>query len=1549
MLAHHLPGPIGLYDPRFEHDACGVGFIADLAGQRKHEILVQGIQAVVNLSHRGAVAADAKSGDGAGVLTQIPLKLFLQQPGLRTYPLHSADDLAVGMFFLPQTDPSLDRCVTIIEEVLTHYEFDFLGWREVPLDTGVLGDKARQTMPTIRQVMVARGEDMTREDFERTLYLARKDLERNIAKRGIHDFYVCSFSNKTIVYKGLVVSPQLARFYLDLQDPDYETALCIFHQRYSTNTFPTWPLAQPFRYLGHNGEINTLDGNLNWLKAREPELEGGGWSKRQLKHLKPIIQAGGSDSCALDNMLEMLAAAGRDSLHAMMMLIPEAYQNMPQMDAALRGFYEYHACLCEPWDGPAAVIFSDGNVVAATLDRNGLRPARYVIVDEGERGTVIMGSEVGLIEVAPDKIIEKGRLGPGKMIAVDLRRQRFLTNDEIKRHYATQHPYAEWVAKQMQRVDSELLNANGWGLAEFRPMSTDYTDALVQRLTAFGYTLEDIERILEPMSSEGKEPVGSMGDDTPLAVFSQKPRPLYHYFKQRFAQVTNPPIDPLREKMVMSLRATLGPRHSVLDQTQSHAHLIKFNSPIITNAELEWVRSLADPAFQSVTLDATFAVSEGAEGLARAVARIGDEATQSAHENRSVLILSDRAVGPARAPIPMLLAVSAVHHHLIRHGMRMRCTLVAETGETREEHHYAALIGYGATCINPYLAFETVQTLALTGRLNGTDPAKALKNYRTAVESGIYKIMSKMGISTVSSYRGAQVFEAIGLSPELIDQHFPGTVSRIGGLGLTELATDVLAFHAMAYGQENVLTTGDEVDASDLKKHGVFARMKDFGLFRFRKGGEYHTYGPDVFKAIHKVAKSGKPEDFAKVSELVANRPPSALRDLLEFKLAETPVPLNEVEPAESLVKRFVVSGMSHGALSREAHECNAIAMNRLGAKSNSGEGGEARDRYRRRPDGDWGNSAVKQIASGRFGVTPEYIANCRELEIKMAQGSKPGEGGQLPGHKVTTEIAAIRHSTVGVTLISPPPHHDIYSIEDLAQLIYDLKQCNSRAKVAVKLVSEAGVGTVAAGVAKAYAEVVQISGHDGGTGASPLGSIKNAGTSWELGLAETQQTLVLNDLRQRILVRADGGMKSGRDLMVAALLGAEEFGFGTAAVVAASCVMARQCHLNTCPVGVATQDPTLRARFKGKPENVINYMLGVAQELRELLSQLGFRKLDEVIGRVDLLQPRAGRATKAERVLLDRILTDPDPGGSRPRKHLFERNDRPGEALDDLILQDAKEAIVEHSSIELEYEIRNTHRTVGAKVAGEIAYLHGDTGFQGEIELRLRGTAGQSFGAFCIEGLRLILTGDANDYVGKSMNGGLIVVRPPDGSRFEWHRNAIVGNTVMYGATGGKLFAAGQAGERFCVRNSGGEAVIEGLGDHGCEYMTGGCVVVLGETGRNFAAGMTGGVAFVYDQAGDFAQKCNQQLVDLFRVTDNEDALQLRNAVEEHAEWTFSRRAQSLLDQWDAELPKFWKVQPHPPAKTAAASAITATAKQKHAVTEVESEKPEVEVAAGA
>jgi len=1524
-----------------ERDACGVGFVAHVGGRSSHDVLAFGLQALANLAHRGAVSADGKTGDGAGVLTQVPHRLFRRELEARGIHLERDRDLGVGVFFV-SNDAPVDRIYALIRDELARSPLKRLMWREPPLDDGALGEEARLRRPVIRQVLLGKPEWQSDDDFERTLYLTRKRIERRLAEAGLGRAYVPSLSSRTLAYKGLMVADQLPRFYLDLADPDYDTAITVFHQRYSTNTMPRWSLAQPFRFLAHNGEINTLQGNVNFMRAREPRLSSHLWGPN-VRDLLPIVEPGGSDSAALDNALELLTLSGRDLPHALMMLVPQAYDEDPDVSAELRAFYEYHGTLMEPWDGPAALALSDGRFAVAGLDRNGLRPQRYWLTSDEY---LVVGSEAGVLPFDPATVVERGRLGPGRMLAVDTFEGRLLRDDEIKSRYARRRPYREWVERYEVRLDTPAD-----GFSDEDPALDDLR--VWQRL--FGYSAEEIERVFEPMALQGEIPIGSMGDDTPLAVLSAQPQQIYRYFKQRFAQVTNPPIDPLRERLVMSLATVLGPRASVLEEEPEAVRVARFPGPIIDGATLTALQT--QEALGSAVLRCTFPVVEGERGLARALERLADQAQDAVEAGVSILVLSDREVGPDAAPIPMLLAVGAVHHRLLLVGRRTRAAIVCDTGEPREDHHFACLIGYGAALVHPYLALATARDVARGGKhREASDPDAAERAYVHAIEKGLLKIMAKMGISTLASYRGAQVFEAIGLADEVVERYFSGTPHRLGGATLATLANDVLALHQGAYPDGPAGQGG----------------LVDRGIYRFRKAGEYHAFNPDVFKALHKAVRTESYEAFEEYARAVDQRPPTAIRDLLEVARAETPLPLDEVEPIEAIVKRFTTQAMSHGSVSREAHETLAIAMNRLGAKSNSGEGGEDPQRFapfeRDMPErslaegwhpqrGDAAGSAIKQVASGRFGVTPAYLASAEEIEIKMAQGSKPGEGGQIPGFKVSAEIAAIRHAVPGVTLISPPPHHDIYSIEDLAQLIGDLKRVNPRARIGVKLVATAGVGTIASGVAKGYADTIQISGHDGGTGASPLASMKHAGVPWELGLAEAQRSLVENDLRGRVLLRADGGLKTGRDVLVAALLGAEEFGFGTAALVAAGCAMIRQCHLNTCPVGIATQDPELRKRYAGRPEHVMRFFLYLAQQVRMLLADMGVRSMSEIVGRVDLLRPReiatSGKLPKGVRLDLDAVLRAPAADGARARQRTAARNDRPepGESVDERLAHDAAPALRTEAEaraarrmavgdvgaeapLRLRYRVSNRERTIGASLAGAIAQAWGDEGLRhAAVEATFEGSAGQSFGAFATPGMRLVLLGEAQDYVGKGLAGGELVLRP---TSLTDQRQVIAGNTVLYGATGGTMFAAGSVGERVGVRNSGATAVVEGCGDHGCEYMTGGVALVLGPTGRNFAAGMSGGTAYVYDEDGRFAARVNDGMVTVRplvqrgeggdgadgseapeahgahpNASDGDDEATVRALLQRHLAATGSRRAERLLRDWPEERARFWKVAP--------------------------------------
>jgi glutamate synthase (ferredoxin) len=1468
-----------LYDPRFEHDACGIGFIADIYGRRSHALLQQALTAVANMAHRGAVADDGQTGDGAGILVQMPYRLLAEELATFGQEVPPPGALGVGMIFLPRDPAQAARCRAHVEAAVQDQSLQFLAWRPVPVEPGALGPRARACQPQIEQALIGWPGEPDEIAFERRLLLTRKIAERRVRQDGLAGFYVASMSSRTLLYKGMLLSPQLPQFYLDLSDPRFETALAVFHQRYSTNTFPNWERAQPFRMLCHNGEINTLQGNVNWMRAREPHLHSPVWGD-QIEALRPVIDLSGSDSAMLDNVLELLVLSGRDIRHALMMLIPEAWQNVPEFDPDLRAFYRYHACLIEPWDGPAGVIYTDGHIVGACLDRNGLRPLRYLVTHDG---LALGASETGVLDIEPSRIAIKGKLGPGQMIAVDTKAGHFLSNEEIKRSIARQRPYGHWLNSHLHSITSVALpGGNGHELSP----------SLTHLQAAFGYTSEELAMILKPMAQDGHDPVGSMGDDTPQAALSDKPRPLFNYFKQRFAEVTNPPIDPLREQIVMSLHVLLGRRGSLLEESPEHACLVELASPILQDTELEALRRMP----HTVTVSTLWPVAEGITGLERAVQALCQAAEAAVDRGASVLILSDRGVDIDHAPIPSLLAVGAVHHHLIRRGKRMLTSLVAETGEAREVHHAAALIGYGATAVNPYLALASARAIAEEGRLRNKELTadQAATNFVHALEKGILKVMSKMGISTVDSYCGAQIFEAIGLSEKLVNRCFTGTPLHPGGIDFEEIAQDVLQWHHQAFGYPK-------------------PRLDHPGYYKPRKDGEYHAFNQAVVEALHEAVRHPEAlkgrlgEGFARYrayADLVNHPPvPTDPRHLFRLRSDRSPIPLEEVEPVENIVRRFSTAAISHGAIGIEAHETLAIAMNRLGAASNSGEGGEDPARY-----GTERNSKIKQVASGRFGVTPAYLVSAEELQIKMAQGSKPGEGGQIPGHKVTEEIARIRHTVPGVALISPPPHHDIYSIEDLAQLIYDLKQINPEARVSVKLVAQMGVGTIAAGVAKGYADTILISGHSGGTGASPLGSIKNAGIPWELGLAETQQTLILNGLRGRVRLRADGGLRTGLDVLIAALLGADEYSFGTSALIAEGCIMARVCHLNTCPTGVATQDPELRKKFSGTPEQVMAFFRYVAEEVRELLAQLGYQSLDEIIGRVDLLEPVEGSP-----IDLSRVVALPHVDNAQPIRNVAERNPLPArQTLNDRILQDAMDAVRYGHRVRLSYPITNADRTVGARLAGAIAREFGDDGLpDGTIEIEFHGSAGQSFGAFCIAGMRLFLIGDANDYVGKGMSGGEIAIRPPVTASYPWHEAAIVGNTVLYGATGGALYVAGRAGERFAVRNSGAVAVVEGVGDHGCEYMTGGTVVILGQTGWNFGAGMTGGIAYIFDPPGLFRIRYNPELIFAVQLKPGAEAERVRQLIQRHLELTDSPRAREILEHWDECLGQFWVVHP--------------------------------------
>ncbi|MHB1537261.1 MAG: glutamate synthase large subunit [Solirubrobacteraceae bacterium] len=1516
------PSAVGLYDPRFEHDACGVGMVARLDGRATHEVIVRAIAALENLEHRGASGADPQTGDGAGILMQMPDRLLRQEVG---FELPRAGAYGVLMCFLPRGQGERTRLQQVLERTVEAEGQRVLGWRTVPVVAEHAGRVANESRPEVHQLFVGAGDgddgELDQDAFERKLYVIRRVCELE----GHDELYVCSSSSRTVNYKGMLISWQLARFYPDLADERAESAIALVHSRFSTNTFPSWPLAHPYRVICHNGEINTLRGNVNWMRAREGELSSELFGD-DLQKILPAVSAGNSDSATFDNVLELLMLAGRSLPHAVMMMIPEAYRGREDMSEELRGFYAYHSCLMEPWDGPAAVAFTDGRIVGATLDRNGLRPGRWMLTRDGH---VVLGSEAGLLDVAPEDVVHYGRLQPGQLFLVDLERGRIVQDGEIKHEVATQKPYGKWFA------------ASAVPFAELPPSEqvTISDQALHLRQRAFGYSQEDLRVLLAPMAIDAQEPVGSMGNDLSLAVLSDQAPALFSYFKQLFAQVTNPPIDPIREKIVMSLAMALGSEKNLFDETPQHAHQLILDQPILLNRELETLRHVSHRVFAARTIDITWVVmspgDRGVAGMRAALQRICTEADEAIAEGVNVIVLSDRLLGPHRVPIPSLLAVAAVHHHLVRAGTRLSAGIIVESGEPREVHHFATLIGYGASAINPYLMLETLDALVFEDRIRDSGgaplpPTKAAANVVEAVGKGLLKTISKMGISTIQSYCGAQIFEAVGLAPEVIDEYFTGTASRIGGVGLETLAREALRRHERAYpysprrtrtsSRERLLPVG--------------------GLYAWRRDGEHHMWNPETIPLMQHAVRSVNGEaqaaidgdatalesvrssaGFAKyrqyadaVNEEAARA--ATLRGLLDFERRE-PIPLSDVEPAREIVRRFCTGAMSLGSISREAHETLAIAMNRLGGRSNTGEGGEDPSRFVPDGNGDDRRSAIKQVASGRFGVTIHYLVNADELQIKMAQGAKPGEGGQLPGEKVDGYIGSIRHTTPGVGLISPPPHHDIYSIEDLKQLIYDLRCANPRAQVSVKLVSEVGVGTVAAGVSKANADRVLISGHDGGTGASPLSSIQSAGVPWEIGLAETQQTLLHNDLRSRIVVQTDGQLKTGRDVVIAAMLGADEMGFSTAPLIAAGCIMMRACHLNTCPVGIATQDPELRGRFKGTAEHVVNFFFFVAEEVRELLASLGLRTLDEATGRVDLLRSRAAiEHWKAAGVDLTHILTHVELPDGAPRRRVESPPPVLADALDWQLVEQARPALERGEPVRCEQPIRNVNRCVGGILSSHIAQRHGAGGLpEDSIVVELEGSAGQSFGGWLAPGVTFTLSGDANDYAGKGLSGGVIVVRPRARMHpgFLAEENVIVGNTVLYGATGGRAFFRGLAGERFAVRNSGAWAVVEGVGDHCCEYMTGGRVVVLGPTGRNFAAGMSGGVAYVLDLDGSFASRCNMGMVG-FEALAPADAIELRTMIEEHAQRTDSPVAREALAGWEGLLDRgaFVKVMPH-------------------------------------
>ncbi len=1557
-----MPQAQGLYRPDQERDACGVGFIAHIKGRQTHAIVEQGLQILKNLTHRGAVGADPLAGDGAGILIQMPDVFLRREFEKQKLTVPKAGEYAVGMLFLPRDAGTRAACEMIISNVVNEEGQALLGWRDVPTQNARLGKGVQAVEPVVRQVLIGLGARTPADAFERKLFVIRKVVEHRVRALDMLDkemFYVPSLSSRTLVYKGMLLADQVGEYYPDLKDPEMVSALALVHQRFSTNTFPTWDLAHPFRMIAHNGEINTLRGNVNWMAARRYSMSSTLLGK-DLDKLWPLIAEGQSDSACFDNALELLVAGGYSLAHAMMLLIPEAWYENKLMDEQRKAFYEYHAALMEPWDGPAAVAFTDGRQIGATLDRNGLRPARYLITDDD---CVVMASEMGVLDIPQEKIVKKWRLQPGKMFMIDLEAGRIIDDAELKTGLAGSRPYRDRLDKSQIRLEDLPAVA--------APLPSTH-GALLDRQQAFGYTQEDLKFLVTPMAVTGQEAVGSMGNDTPLAVLSNRAKPLYMYFKQLFAQVTNPPIDPIREEMVMSLVSFIGPRPNLLSLDEAEPQLrLEVSQPVLAAADMEKIRKIGDLTgnkFRSATLSICYAAKAGAAGMAPALDALCAAAEKAVHDGANIIVLSDRDTDAAHLPIPALLATSAVHHHLIRAGLRTKVGLVIETGSAREVHHFAMLAGYGAEAFHPYVVFETLA--AMKDQLPADlGHAEACKRYTKGIAKGLLKVMSKMGISTYQSYCGAQIFEAIGLNSAFVDKYFTGTPTRVEGAGLAEIAEEAVRWHREAYGDAPVYRNA--LDAG--------------GDYAYRVRGEEHMWTPQSIAKLQHATRTGNAATYKEYAVLIneQNERLMTLRGLFEFKPAK-PVPLEEVEPASAIVKRFATGAMSLGSISTEAHTTLAIAMNRIGGKSNTGEGGEDPNRYKSIKggeklseivgagriardlvlnEGDSLRSKIKQCASGRFGVTAEYLASADQIQIKMAQGAKPGEGGQLPGHKVSEYIAELRFSVPGVGLISPPPHHDIYSIEDLAQLIHDLKNVNPRASISVKLVAEIGVGTVAAGVTKAHADHIVIAGHDGGTGASPLSSIMYAGSPWEIGLAETQQTLVLNNLRGRVTVQADGQMKTGRDVVIGALLGADEFGFATAPLVVEGCIMMRKCHLNTCPVGVATQDPELRKRFTGQPEHVVNYFFFVAEEVRAFMSQLGFRKFEDMIGRADMLDMRKGISHwKAKGLDFSKLLHQPKVAGAATR-HSEAQDHGLDRALDHQLIKQAMPALDSRKPVQFEIPVKNVNRTVGAMLSGEVAKRYGHAGLADDtIHIKLTGTAGQSFGAWLAHGVTLELEGDGNDYVGKGLSGGRIIIYPPKQAKITPEDNIIVGNTVLYGAIDGECYFRGVAGERFAVRNSGALAVVEGVGDHGCEYMTGGTVVVLGQAGRNFAAGMSGGIAFVLDEAGDFSKRCNMAMVDIEAVPaeeahvqhagdqageleshgrvdvnhlDQSDVQILRTLIQRHAQYTGSARAKMILDNFNKYLPKFVKVMPmeyrRALAEMAAAQTAAPAEKVKH------------------
>ena len=1482
----------GLYSPHHEHDSCGVGVVANIKGGQSHEIITESLQVLVNLGHRGACGCDPETGDGAGMLLQMPDAFFRKVCPSLGIDLPDLGSYGVGMTFLPPSPAAKAACEGLIDSSIAAEGLTLLGWRDVPVDPDKLGRDARAVQPVIRQFFVGCGaEQLDPAQLQRKLYTLRKVIENGLSDIGISVddadyFYICSLTNSTLVYKGLLMAHQVAGFYLDLNDEALVSAFALVHSRFSTNTLGHWKLAHPYRYLAHNGEINTLRGNSNWMHAREAQFESPLFGD-DIKKIPPIMTPGASDTAGFDNALELLQMTGRSLDHSMLMMIPEAWEQHETMTQEKKDFYEFHSCLMEPWDGPAMIVAANGKDICAVLDRNGLRPFRYTVTKDDK---LVMASETGVLDIAPENILQRGRLQPGRMFLVSLEQGRIIRDEELKQTLSRRQPYGKWLKENKVSLDD---------LPDPATPEVFRGQELVKQQRAFGYTIEELRMVTTPMATSAYEAVGSMGNDAPLAVLSEKSQLLFNYFKQLFAQVTNPPLDAIREELVTSVEGFIGSERNLFEETPLHCRQVKIKSPIITDEELAKIQGLDLCDIRSITLSTLFS-SQGEGALKEALDRLCGEASKAINDGYSIIVLSDRGVTGDQAPIPSLLATAAVHHHLIREGTRTRVGLVMESGEPREVHHFCLLLGYGASAVNPYVALATVQDLADRGELNGTKPDYAVKNFIKANEKGLLKVMSKMGISTAQSYQGAQIFEAVGLNQDFIDQYFTWTPSRVEGIGLDVVEEEQLQRHRFAFPVHEVDATLD---------------LDPGGTYQWRRHGEVHQWNPDTIAKLQYATRANSWKSYQEFSQAVndQSRQLATLRGLLDFNSDRDPVSLDEVEPAKEIVKRFATGAASFGSISKEAHETMAIAMNRIGARSNTGEGGEDFHRYTPDENGDSRNSAIKQVASGRFGVTPNYLVNATDLQIKMAQGSKPGEGGQLPGHKVDDTIGWVRHTTPGVELISPPPHHDIYSIEDLAQLIHDLKNINPESRIHVKLVAEVGVGTIAAGVSKGHGDVVLISGHDGGTGASPESSIKHAGLPWELGLAETQQVLVANDLRSRIVVQTDGQLKTGRDAAIAFLLGADEIGFATAPLIVSGCIMLRKCHLNTCSVGIATQDPELRARFAGKPEYVINYFFFVAEELREIMAQLGFRTVQEMIGCVEMLEANTDvDQWKARDLDFDKLLYR-HPRCDEVTIYQCDEQDHGLElALDHQLIDRAAPAIQHGQPVEIDLPIRNSNRTVGAMLSGKVAKKYGEDGLPpGTIRINLAGSAGQSFGAFLAKGVDIRLAGDTNDYMGKGMNGGRIVVVPPAGSDFGAEENIIIGNVALYGATGGQAFIRGMGGERFCVRNSGVQAVIEGIGDHGCEYMTGGVAVILGPTGRNFAAGMSGGIAFVYDPNDDFSIRFNDGLADLENLADPEDIALLRKLIEDHLEYTGSVPARKILSDWDGSVVRFKKVMP--------------------------------------